>query len=79
MGEINIRTNIASLSAQRALSSTTDRLQKSYERLSSGLRITRASDDAAGLAIAEQLRADSRVATVAIRNASDGISMISNY
>lgn len=76
MGTINIRTNVPSLTAQRALGSTTDRLQKAYERLSSGLRITRASDDAAGLAIADQLRADSRVATVAIRNANDGISMI---
>ncbi len=77
MGTINIRTNVSSLTAQRNLSSTTDRLQKAYERLSSGLRITKASDDAAGLAIADQLRSDSRVATVAIRNASDGVSMIS--
>ena len=76
MGTINIRTNISSLASQRALGSTTDRLQKAYERLSTGLRIVRASDDAAGLAIADQLRADSRVATVAIRNASDGISLI---
>ncbi len=76
MGTINIRTNVPSLSAQRALNSTTDRLNKAYERLSSGLRITRAADDAAGLAIADQLRADSRIATVAVRNANDGISMI---
>ena len=73
---INIRTNVESLRAQRDLGSTTEALRTSYARLSSGLRITRAADDAAGLAIAEQLRADSRVASVAIRNANDGISVI---
>ena len=73
---INIRTNIESLNAQRRLGESSDRLRTAYSRLSSGLRITRAADDAAGLAIAEQLRADSRVATVAIRNANDGISII---
>lgn len=77
MGSINIRTNIPSLQAQRNLSLTTDRLSTAYERLSSGLRINHAKDDAAGLAIAEQLKADSRVAAVAIRNANDGISIIS--
>ena len=74
---INIRTNVESIRAQRDLSATTDRLRTSYARLSSGLRITRAADDAAGLAIAEQLKADQKVASVAIRNANDGISMIS--
>ena len=74
---INIRTNIPSLLAQRNLSQTTGRLNTAYERLSSGLRINRARDDAAGLAIAESLKADSRIATVAIRNASDGISVVS--
>jgi len=74
---INIRTNIESLNAQRNLGATTGRLRTAYSRLSSGLRITKASDDAAGLAIAEQLRADSRIASVAIRNANDGISIIS--
>lgn len=73
---INIRTNVESLNAQRRLGETSDRLRTAYARLSSGLRITRASDDAAGLAIAEQLRADSRIATVSIRNANDGISII---
>lgn len=73
---INIRTNVESLRAQRDLNATGDRLRTSFARLSSGLRITRAADDAAGLAIAEQLRADQRVATVAIRNANDGISII---
>jgi len=74
---INIRTNIPSLLAQRNLDQSTGRLNTSYERLSSGLRINRARDDAAGLAIAENLKADSAVATVAIRNANDGISVIS--
>lgn len=74
---INIRTNVASLSAQRNLSSSTGDLTTAYERLSSGLRINRACDDAAGLAIAENLKADAKIATVAIRNANDGISVIS--
>jgi len=52
-------------------------LQTSYERLSSGLRINRARDDAAGLSIAESLKADAAVASVAIRNANDGVSIIS--
>ena len=73
---LNIRTNVESINAQRQLNSTTNRLRTAYARLSSGLRITRAADDAAGLAIAEQLRADSRIAAVAIRNANDGISII---
>jgi len=74
---INLRTNIPSLQAQRNLDQSSNRLQTAFERLSSGLRINHARDDAAGLAIAEQLKADSRTATVAIRNANDGISVIS--
>jgi flagellin len=73
---ITINTNIASLNAQRRLGTSTSSLQKSFERLSSGLRIVRASDDAAGLAIADSLRADQRIASVAIRNANDGISLV---
>jgi flagellin len=73
---LNIRTNVSSVSAQRNLSESSDRLRTAFERLSSGLRINRAKDDAAGLAIAESLKADSRIASVAIRNASDGISII---
>ena len=73
---ITLGTNIASLKAQRTLGLSTDQLTKVYERLSSGQRINTASDDAAGLAIADSLRADQRVATVAIRNANDGISTI---
>lgn len=74
---LNIRTNIASINAQRALDSSSRGLQTAFERLASGLRINRAMDDAAGLAIAENLRADARIASVAMRNASDGISIIS--
>ena len=73
---ITVGSNIASLQAQRRLGDATERLGKTYEKLSSGQRINRASDDAAGLAIADSLRANQRVATVAIRNANDGISTI---
>ena len=74
---LTINTNVAALNAQRRLGQTTSSLRGSYERLSSGMRIVRARDDAAGLAIAESLSADTRVAGVAIRNANDGISLIS--
>ena len=74
---LTINTNIASLNAQRRLGSSTSSLRQSFERLSSGLRIVRAKDDAAGLAIADTLRADQRIASVAIRNANDGVSLIS--
>lgn len=73
---LNIRTNVSSIIAQRNVAASTGRLQTSYERLSSGLRINHASDDAAGLAIAEKLKIDARVAGVAIRNANDGISIV---
>lgn len=73
---VTIGSNIASLQAQRRLSIASERLGATYERLSSGQRINRASDDAAGLAIADALRANQRVASVAIRNANDGISTI---
>lgn len=74
---ITINTNVAALNAQRRLGSSTDELRSSYEKLSSGLRIVRAKDDAAGLAIADSLKADTRIASVAIRNANDGVSLIS--
>ena len=73
---LNIRTNVSSITAQKNIGLTESRLRTAYERLSSGMRINRAADDAAGLAIAENLKADSRVASVSIRNASDGISII---
>ena len=73
---ITINSNIASLQAQRRLSTASEALGATFERLSSGQRINKASDDAAGLAIADSLRADQRVASVAIRNANDGISTV---
>ena len=73
---LNIRTNVPSVTAQKNMDATSRALGQTYERLSSGMRINRAKDDAAGLAIAEALKADSRVATVAMRNANDGISII---
>lgn len=73
---LNIRTNLPSIAAQRNLAASTGRIQTAYERLSSGLRINRAKDDAAGMAISEQLLVDAKVASVAIRNANDGVSVI---
>lgn len=73
---INLRTNVASINAQRNLSLSTEGINTAYSRLSSGFRINRAADDAAGLAIAEALKAQSKVATVGMRNANDGISII---
>ncbi len=70
-----INTNIASLNSQKFLSRTTDSLQTSMERLSSGLRVNSAKDDAAGLAIADRMTSQIRGMTVAMRNANDGISM----
>jgi flagellin len=69
-----INTNIASLNAQRNLNSSQGALQTSLERLSSGLRINSAKDDAAGLAITERFTAQIRGLNQAVRNANDGIS-----
>jgi flagellin len=77
MSGISINSNIAALNAQRRLSQNSSALSQSFERLSSGLRINRASDDAAGLAISESLKTDSRVYTQAVRNVNDGISLLS--
>ncbi len=73
---LRINTNVASLNAQRNLSNTTNMLARSMERLSSGLRITRASDDAAGLAISERFRAEIRSLQQAQRNGLDGVSLL---
>lgn len=70
-----INTNIASLNAQRNLNSSQNSLSVSLQRLSSGLRVNSAKDDAAGLAIATRMTAQSRGMAVAIRNANDGISL----
>ena len=72
---LRINTNVASLTAQRNLFTVTNRLQGNFARLSSGLRIATAADDAAGLGISERMRSQIRSMTVASRNAQDGISM----
>ena len=73
---ISIGSNITSLQAQRRLDQTGGKLSQAYNKLSSGYRINRGADDAAGLAIAESLKAQSRIAGQAIRNTNDGISTI---
>ncbi|MCQ8126926.1 flagellin N-terminal helical domain-containing protein [Methylomonas rivi] len=70
-----INTNVASLNSQRMLDRTNMSLKTSMERLSSGLRVNSAKDDAAGLAIADRMTSQIRGMTVAMRNANDGISM----
>ena len=73
---ITLGSNIASLQAQRQLFSTERKLSTVFERLSSGQRINKASDDAAGLAISESLRTDRRVFNQAVRNLNDGVSVL---
>ena len=73
---LKINTNVAALKTTRILRGSTLALNKSLERLSSGLRVDRAADDAAGLAIAEGFRSVSRAAQVAQRNAQDGIGLL---
>lgn len=72
---LSIRSNTDSLVAQTNINRTSQELSQTFERLSSGLRINSASDDPAGLALSAKLEADGRIATTAIRNANDGISM----
>jgi flagellin len=73
---LRIRTNVASLNAQRRLGQSTDAIGESGNKLASGERINKASDDAAGLAISENLRADVRSLNQAKRNALDGVSLV---
>jgi flagellin len=73
---LRINTNVPALNAGRVLNRSTLALNKSLERLSSGLRINRAADDAAGLAIAEGFRSQVRGTQVAQRNAQDGVSLV---
>ena len=73
---MRITTNVASLNAQRSMVTNSREMQKSMSQLSTGSRITKAGDDAAGLAISENLKAQIRSYTQASRNANDGISMI---
>ena len=73
---VRIKTNVESLIAQRRLSDNRRKLTTSLERLSSGQRINKSADDAAGLAVSERIRARTRSFEVAKRNANDGISYI---
>ena len=73
---MRITTNVASLNAQRSMMKNSSEMQKSMGQLSTGSRITKAGDDAAGLAISENLKAQIRSFGQASRNANDGISMI---
>ncbi len=72
---LTVNTNVASLNAQRNLTNSQSSLNTSLQRLSSGLRVNSAKDDAAGLAISERMNAQVRGLTVGIRNAGDGISL----
>ena len=73
---LRVNTNSASINAQRNLASITDKLAGNFRRLSTGLRISTAADDAAGLAISERLRAQVASLDQAKRNANDGISLV---
>src|SRR6187549_3238040 len=73
---LRVNQNIAAFNSYRNLSITDGQLGKSLEKLSSGYRINRAADDAAGLAISEGLRAEIRGSSQAQRNAQDGISFL---
>jgi len=73
---LNINTNVASLNAQRFLTNNTSMLSKSMEKLSSGYRINRAGDDAAGLALSEKLRSQIRGSQKAQDNVQDGINVL---
>ncbi len=73
---LRIRTNVASLIAQRRLGESTNKMEESMAKLSSGQRINKSADDAAGLAISENMKGKIRSMEQAKRNASDGISML---
>ena len=73
---IFINTNVAAMNAQRNLGVTNSKMARALERLSSGLRVNRVADDAAGLAISEKMRAQIRGLNQGLRNAQDGISLI---
>ncbi len=73
---LRINTNVNSVFAQKHVSRTQERMRSNMEHLSSGLRITKAADDAAGLAVSEKMRSQIRSLRMAMRNSNDGISMI---
>jgi flagellin len=73
---LSVRTNVASLTAANQLSNTQSQLSSSLEKISSGMRINRAADDAAGLTVATRMESDNTSLKQAIRNANDGISFV---
>src|SRR3954454_17492295 len=73
---LRINSNIEAFNAHRQLAATSDRASKSMERLSSGYRINRAADDAAGLAMSEKLRGQLRGRSQPPRNAQDAVSLV---
>lgn len=76
---VTYASSLSSLKAQTNLKNTSDQLGKTFERLSSGLRINKASDDPAGVALADSLKSDSNLYTQAVRNINDGISAINVF
>ena len=76
---LTVFTNVASINTQRQLGKVTNNLEKSFERLSSGLRINSAADDAAGLAITERMEAQVRGMDQARRNSADAVSLCLLY
>jgi flagellin len=79
MSGVVLNTNISSIGASRLLAENRDALSTAMERLSSGKRVNSSSDDAAGLAVAAKMRADSRSIDQAVRNANDGLSFVNTY
>ena len=73
---LRVNTNVASINAQRNLSNVNQALAGNFRRLATGLRVSTAADDAAGLAISERLRSQIRSLDQAKRNANDGISLV---
>ena len=73
---LRIQNNVEALTAHRSLNATSDKIAKSMERLSSGYRINRAADDAAGLSISERMRSQINGLAQANRNIQDGVSMV---
>jgi flagellin len=71
-----VNTNVSSLTAQRQLMDSGNKLNTSFERLSSGFRINRAADDAAGLQISDRMTSQLQGLNQAIRNANDGVSVV---
>lgn len=74
--DVRINTNMAALNAWRNMSVNNNNMSKSLEKLSSGYRVNRAADDAAGLAVSEKMRAQIRGLNMAVRNAQDGVSLV---